>query len=190
MVEHLVCTSCGLRSLWKDGSSCPSSSARLLKLHDWQDAFELARDAGVLVWEYESRREFELAERAMRDSGWTAGQVEETRRGIGRGKRGFPGPASFLMRRKGIVVTFRLRERRVFRDWTTDALLQPRMRSSGPPVGNRDGNDSANGSHENGQSIAYDGDGALLGERDQSGDDHTDVYDVDGMPINGKDRSE
>jgi len=80
-VQHWQCSLCGLRVQRADRSSCPESSGRLLQVHDWQDAFELARPDGVLSWEYPSRDEFLRLQQDIMLAGWEVDRVEEVSRG-------------------------------------------------------------------------------------------------------------
>jgi hypothetical protein len=79
----------------------------LLKVHDWRDAFELARDEGVLTWEYESREQFLQLQDDISAVGWLVDTVEETRR---------PGGSRLSLgglfsRPKVVLVTLRLKGR-------------------------------------------------------------------------------
>jgi hypothetical protein len=111
IMEHWECVICGLRSHRKESSPCPESKARFLKVHDWEDAFELAYEEGVLTWEYESRDDFMKAQKTIRDAGWMVDQVTEITRPVGAARVGLLGPAAWLARPKGMFATLhRLKE--------------------------------------------------------------------------------
>jgi hypothetical protein len=120
-------------------------------MHDWEDAFELAREDGVLVWEYESRDEFERARDGLRGGGWAVDEIKDIRHPVGTANRGLLSRASALAKPKGLRVTFRPRDRRNFRDWTSANILQPRMRLPQP---SKNGTGVENGAQEHDKGAA------------------------------------
>ena len=136
----------------------------------------------MLVWEYESRDEFLKAQELVRAAGWMVDQVKEFKRPVSAARLALLGPIAFLARPTRMRATLRLRDRRNFRGWTTETLLEPRMtrararRKVRPP--------------ENGKSTAKDASAQPPSGFVQNGDDDQDVnQDVESSSVFTKDVS-
>lgn len=183
-LEHWQCVLCGLRSQIPESSECRASGSRLLRVHDWRDAFELAHDEGVLVWEYSSDEEFRKARKAIQDAGWVVDHAE-SKRHTASGRLPVLGSIASLAKPKATVATLRRRERRQTEGWTTASLLEPRM-TKGRPPSNSPPRHNAKSKAEDGK----DGEPFPPVEFPQNGDDQHDGYqDVDGSSTYTQDAS-
>jgi hypothetical protein len=106
-VEHWQCSRCGLRCGTRLSSECPGSTSRLLKVHEWVDAFDLAAEDGVLVWVYENREALQSAHFAIRQAGWVVEHVAEVKPPVTVRRFALMGPAAWLGRPKRLLVTLR-----------------------------------------------------------------------------------
>jgi hypothetical protein len=153
-VQHWQCSLCGLRVQRTDLSQCANSSGRLLQVHDWQDAFELARKDGVLTWEYESRDQFLQLQDDIKFAGWEVDKVEEVRRSGG-----------LFSRHKIVKATLRPQAKSAPVETSSEQAEARREEESPPelwrprepePAQNGDGNGHSNGNgHTNGNGYSH-----------------------------------
>jgi hypothetical protein len=135
-------------------------------VHDWQDAFELARKDGVLTWEYESRDQFLQLQNDITFAGWEVDKVEEVRRSGG-----------LFSRHKIVKATLRPQTKSAPVE-TSSEQTEPRRAEESPPElwrprepepaqnGDENGNGHSNG---NGYSHEYEnGDGQYEYQRNES----------------------
>jgi hypothetical protein len=102
-MKHWICQKCGHKTDSKsDMSTCPKG----LFGHNFTDALKLPM-AAVFVWPYPSVQAFEKGERDLNKMGFNVDSVTEITRPIGAGRFLALGPAAFLVRPKGVMVTYR-----------------------------------------------------------------------------------